>query len=151
MKKVGIVLGRFQPPHQGHLNLFKKVLEENDELLVIIGSSQKADPLTAQEREGRIVSFLKDFKNYKILQLADPQEKESWPMYLKNASGLDGTTLNTFYRADNDPITEHMGQLESLGFRLKIVPREKFEYVFMGKSYLVSSASEIKALVKGLL
>lgn len=39
--KTGVILARFQPIHNGHLQLIKKAAEENDAVLVIIGSIDK--------------------------------------------------------------------------------------------------------------
>ncbi|HDM88409.1 MAG TPA: nicotinamide-nucleotide adenylyltransferase, partial [Candidatus Bathyarchaeota archaeon] len=36
----GLFIGRFQPPHLGHLHAIKQALEECDELIIVIGSSQ---------------------------------------------------------------------------------------------------------------
>lgn len=41
MKKVGVILARFQPIHNGHLELILKAVKENDKVLVIIGSVDK--------------------------------------------------------------------------------------------------------------
>ena len=41
MKKVGVILARLQPIHNGHLALIKKASEENDEVHVFIGSADK--------------------------------------------------------------------------------------------------------------
>lgn len=41
MKKIGVILARFQPIHNGHLELIKKAIKENDQVLVIIGSVDK--------------------------------------------------------------------------------------------------------------
>ena len=38
----GIIIGRFQPPHLGHLEVFKRILGEVDELIVGIGSAQES-------------------------------------------------------------------------------------------------------------
>ena len=40
-KKVGVFLSRMQPLHIGHLGIIKKALEENDKVIVIIGSKNK--------------------------------------------------------------------------------------------------------------
>ncbi len=54
MLKRAIFIGRFQPPHKGHLEVFKKILEEVDELIIGIGSAQEShtieNPFTAGER-----------------------------------------------------------------------------------------------------
>ena len=41
MKKIGVILARLQPIHNGHLALIKKASEENDEVHVFIGSADK--------------------------------------------------------------------------------------------------------------
>ncbi len=49
-----LFIGRFQPPHLGHLQVFKAILREADELIVGIGSAQEShtleNPFTAGER-----------------------------------------------------------------------------------------------------
>lgn len=50
----GLMVGRFQPFHRGHLALSAQILEECDELVIAIGSAQfnfiEKDPFTAGER-----------------------------------------------------------------------------------------------------
>ncbi len=50
----GVFVGRFQPFHKGHLGAIKKIVEDVDELVVIVGSSQYShrldNPFTAGER-----------------------------------------------------------------------------------------------------
>ena len=54
MVRRGLFVGRFQPFHKGHLEVMKKILEEVDELVIIVGSSQYShrldNPFTAGER-----------------------------------------------------------------------------------------------------
>ena len=54
MVKRGVFVGRFQPFHNGHLEVIKKIVEEVDELVIILGSSQYShkldNPFTAGER-----------------------------------------------------------------------------------------------------
>ena len=54
MVKRGIMIGRFQPPHKGHIQVIKKMLEKVDELIIGLGSAQLSheldDPFTAGER-----------------------------------------------------------------------------------------------------
>ena len=45
VKKTGIFLARMQPLHNAHLWLIDKALEENDEVLVVLGSENKVDML----------------------------------------------------------------------------------------------------------
>jgi nicotinamide-nucleotide adenylyltransferase len=54
MVRRALFIGRFQPPHLGHLEVFKRILSEVDELIVGIGSAQEShtleNPFTAGER-----------------------------------------------------------------------------------------------------
>ena len=54
MVKRGVFVGRFQPFHNGHLEVIKKIVDEVDELVIIVGSSQYShrldNPFTAGER-----------------------------------------------------------------------------------------------------
>ena len=36
--KRGLIVGRFQPPHRGHLEIIKKIMKEVDELIIVVGS-----------------------------------------------------------------------------------------------------------------
>jgi nicotinamide-nucleotide adenylyltransferase len=62
--KRGIMIGRFQPFHNGHLELAKQILNECDELIIAIGSAQfnfiQKDPFTAGERVTMIHEALKE-------------------------------------------------------------------------------------------
>lgn len=41
MKNIGVILARFQPIHNGHIELIKKACDENDSVLILIGSADK--------------------------------------------------------------------------------------------------------------
>jgi nicotinamide-nucleotide adenylyltransferase len=54
MVRRGVFVGRFQPFHKGHMEVIKKIVNEVDELVIIVGSSQYShmldNPFTAGER-----------------------------------------------------------------------------------------------------
>lgn len=60
--KYGLLIGRFQPFHNGHLHAVKFALEKVDMLWIAIGSAQKShekkDPFTAGERLAMIKAAL---------------------------------------------------------------------------------------------
>lgn len=60
----GLMTGRFQPFHNGHLALARQALEECKELVIVIGSAQfnfiEKDPFTAGERVLMIHKALED-------------------------------------------------------------------------------------------
>ena len=63
MKK-GLVLGRFQPFHFGHLELIKDIIKDEIEPLICIGSAQHShtdeNPFTAEERKEMIETIMKN-------------------------------------------------------------------------------------------
>ena len=62
--KRALFVGRFQPFHNGHLEVVKKIVNEVDELVIVVGSSQyshnKDNPFTAGERITMIRNALKE-------------------------------------------------------------------------------------------
>ncbi len=151
-KKVGLVLGRFNPLHAGHIYLLEKAFQENDLVVICIGSAQIGDPLNIKERRKRVEKQLKIMhkKSYKIIEITDPKPMQIWPSYVKEKCGISNLTSNTFYRSEND-ITQYKAELDKLGFKIKILPKIEFYYRAPDKQYYkVSSADEIKQIHKKL-
>ena len=86
-------MGRFQPFHLGHLDLVKQVLEECDEIIIAITSSQfnylEKDPFTTGERMEMIHNSLKessvDLTRCYIVSLENQFNIATWASYLKSA------------------------------------------------------------------
>lgn len=59
-----LYIGRFQPFHLGHLSIVKRAVEENERVIIAIGSAEKnflpQNPLTSSERFVLIEEILKD-------------------------------------------------------------------------------------------
>ena len=150
--KPGLVIGRFQPLHSGHTFLIETALCENDKVVICIGSAQKTDPLSVEERQERIIekfdSLGYDANLYKIFALDDIGSDEEWPLYLKTGCEITDETKNTFYTSDNLP-KSYLEAMRNLGFQIKIVTRGSFSYeASNGIIYTVSSATEIRKLCK---
>jgi nicotinamide-nucleotide adenylyltransferase len=87
----GLMMGRFQPFHLGHLELVKQILSECDELIIAITSSQfnylEKDPFTAGERIEMIHTSLKesgiDLSRCFIVAIENQFNIATWPSYLK--------------------------------------------------------------------
>ena len=87
----GLVVGRFQPFHLGHLDLVKQILTECDEVIVAITSSQfnylEKDPFTSGERIEMIYNSLKessiDLSKCHLIALENQQNISTWASYLK--------------------------------------------------------------------
>ena len=86
-------MGRFQPFHLGHLDLAKQILDECDELIIAITSSQfnylEKDPFTAGERIEMIHNSLKesslDLTRCFVVSIENQFNVATWASYLKSA------------------------------------------------------------------
>ncbi|NIP62016.1 MAG: nicotinamide-nucleotide adenylyltransferase [Nitrosopumilaceae archaeon] len=88
-----LMMGRFQPFHLGHLSLVKQLLEENDEIIIALTSSQfnylEKDPFTAGERIEMIHNSLRDenidlSKSF-IVAIENQFNIATWASYLQSA------------------------------------------------------------------
>lgn len=153
-KSLGLVLGRFQPLHPGHLYLIGRAFKENDVVIVCIGSAQLSQPFSIKKRHKRIEAQLKILgyqkERYRIIDLIDPEPMGIWPSYVKKVCGIMNDTRNTFYRADRLP-EKYRKELIKLGFRVRIIRRKPFYFRGPDGFYrLVTSASEIRDIHKKL-
>jgi len=87
----GLLIGRYQPFHRGHLEVVKKILEERDMLILGIGSSQcshtKENPFTGGERLSMIEGALADEKiplhRYMLIPIPDINNNALWVAHVK--------------------------------------------------------------------
>jgi len=85
-----LFIGRFQPFHKGHLAAVKQILEENDKVLIGIGSAQynntKENPFTAEERKEMIKKTLDDerINNYEIVFIPDIHNDPKWAAHVES-------------------------------------------------------------------
>ena len=88
----GLMMGRFQPFHIGHLDLARQILNECDEVIIAITSSQfnylEKDPFTAGERIEMIRNSLKDSdldaSRCIVLPIENQFNIATWSSYLKS-------------------------------------------------------------------
>ena len=86
--KRGLILGRFQPLHKGHLSLFEGVIEKEEQIIVCIGSSDKKrtkeNPYNALERTQMIESVLSRYNcEYEIFEIPDINNNELYVKHLE--------------------------------------------------------------------
>ena len=90
-KTRGILIGRMQPIHNGHMQVIKKILEEVDEIIIGIGSAQLShelkDPFTAGERILMVSQSLAeadvDPSRYYIIPMEDINFNAIWVSHVK--------------------------------------------------------------------
>ena len=81
---IGLLIGRFQPFHLGHLDAVKYALESVDKLLIGIGSSNKSNesrnPFTADERKEMILTSLNEstLEKIEVYYITDVNDHEKW-------------------------------------------------------------------------
>jgi len=84
----GLLIGRFQPFHKGHLEAVKFGLSKVENLWIGIGSSNKSNekrnPFTADERKEMILSSLdsKMLERVKIFLVPDIGNHEKWTYHV---------------------------------------------------------------------
>ena len=111
-------VGRFQPFHKGHLHNVKKILEENDELIIGIGSAQYShtlkNPFTCCERIEMIRRTLDDLSRVIIIPITDLHIHGIWVKHLCNIV----PKFDVVY--SNEPLTVRLFKEE--GFLVKSLP-----------------------------
>ncbi len=90
-KMRGLLVGRMQPVHEGHLEVIKRILDEVDELIIGIGSAQLShtvkDPFTAGERVMMLTKALTEnsipASKYYIIPIQDVACNSIWVAHVK--------------------------------------------------------------------
>lgn len=80
------MIGRFQPFHLGHLELVRQILDENDEIIILIGSSQAnytiKNPFTAGERvwmiRNSLIESKIDMSKVILVNATDDENNAKW-------------------------------------------------------------------------
>ncbi len=84
------IIGRFQPFHKGHMEIIKKILSENDYVIIGIGSAQFShtlkDPFTAGERYLMISNTLEtnNINNFYIVPIEDVNSNPMWVAHVES-------------------------------------------------------------------
>lgn len=107
--KVGILIGRFQPLHKGHVNAIEFARNNSERLFVIVGSAEKSNqernPFSFEERKKMISLALKGKKlhdNISIVPINDARNHTEWIESIKNTIG----EYNLIFT--NDELTEKL-------------------------------------------
>lgn len=87
----GLLVGRMQPVHEGHLQVIKTILQEVDEVIIGIGSAQLShtlkDPFTAGERVMMLTKALSEnsinASKYYIIPIQDVACNSIWVAHIR--------------------------------------------------------------------
>lgn len=128
MKKYGVVIGRFQPFHLGHMSLVEQALHENHHVVIALGSSNTApntkNPFSPFLRQGMLrACFSKDQnERIKFVEVAD---------YLYSDEKWVTETNNKVHAAIgyDDVVTLYGFHKDSSSFYLDLFPGWKFVHV----------------------
>lgn len=135
--KIGLVVGRFQPFHKGHLYLLKKTLEKADKIIIAVGSSNVSDENNPMSFEARVRMLEKVIREeglksevMKIIPSPDDPSDDVWlSKLLKNAGEFDVAVGN------NDWTN---GILEKAGYKvleIKYLNRDLYQGVVIRKLF----------------
>ena len=92
-QKVGVFLSRMQPLHIGHLGIIEKALEENEKVIILIGSKNKKDtirnPLDINLRREILKEALEERFNEENRKRITVSELPDWSMETDISSNLE--------------------------------------------------------------
>lgn len=74
-EKVGVIIARFQPIHYGHLELIGKACQENDKVIVFIGSIDKLNkrnPIPWTIRKEMVMDAMKEQEQIRVENNKEP-------------------------------------------------------------------------------
>jgi nicotinamide-nucleotide adenylyltransferase len=88
----GLIIGRFQPFHRGHLQLIREILKESGEVVIAVTSAQfnflEKDPFTAGERIVMIHEALREAKldlaKCYIVPVVNDENNARWVAHLRS-------------------------------------------------------------------
>ena len=158
--KTGVILARFQPIHNGHLQLIKKACDENEQVLVIIGSIDKLskrNPIPWTIRKQLVEKAIKDHSLHektKIVELADLSDESDnshdWGFYLYSfiVSNINQSDFTIYYSDGFETITSWFpGFLLRNNVSLSLLARNTCKHYesFIRKQKMKKSLDEIEA------
>lgn len=91
--KIALFIGRFQPFHNGHLEVIKRISKQYGLIKIVIGSSQEShtrkNPFSAEERKAMIKLTLEKhaISNYQLCEVPDINDNGKWVSHTLKYTG----------------------------------------------------------------
>ena len=119
----GLVIGRFQPFHNGHEILVEHALNECDKVIIGIGSAEKcysnSNPFTCGERIVMIMRWIHEKKYYDRVTIVPIRNIDKWHLWVRHVQNYC-PPFDRVFLGDNEPI----GQLfEKEGIDVRLIGR----------------------------
>jgi len=142
--KRGLFLGRFQPFHNGHLEIIKRAKKEVDELIIVIGSAQysrtKENPFTDFERSDMIEKTLDalGMTDFSIITIEDINDDEKYVAHIESQvpqfqvvyAATNVNTKELFEKAGYEARTsDRIGNIMSTEIRRKMLHNENWQHL----------------------
>jgi nicotinamide-nucleotide adenylyltransferase len=158
-KHRGLLIGRYQPFHIGHLQCIQHVLKKLPEVIIAIGSAQFShtlhNPFTAGERLTMIHLAMNEAKidasKYYIIPIRDLKTHDLWVAYVVSQTPRFEVVFS------NEPVTSRL--FKEAGFRVEPIPfydRETYsateirERVVRGESWDKLVPSSVAAYIRSI-
>jgi len=158
-RKRGLLVGRFQPFHRGHMQCIQYALKKVPELIIAIGSAQFShtlhNPFTAGERVTMIRLALDEAKinasDYFLIPVRDLRIHDLWVPHLVSQTPRFEVVFS------NEPVTSRL--FKEAGFRVEPIPffdRDEYssteirERVVHGKSWEELVSPSVAAYIKNI-
>jgi nicotinamide mononucleotide adenylyltransferase len=157
-KKLGLFIGRLNPPHTWHIAIIDKALSKNDEVFLLIGTkwiTDEKNPLSFEEIRDILHIKYADNWELKIFELRDTPSDEEWVKEIYKTLWKDGSgefrNIN-FYWWDfqNDSAYKVIKEYENLFGKYEItyneVSRKNSFIKYEWQKYDISATNLRKAL-----
>ena len=155
IKKIGVIIGRMNPLHLGHIKLIQTSLQNNDITIVILWSDglyNENNPLTTQQRKDCIEFEFNSPNNLQIQAIVDTVTDKQWVELI--AKQIPTTQTLTFYGGDfkNDSaihaVKNYIDLLNTTDVRFIEIPRANLEISATEVRELIKNGNTKKALTK---
>lgn len=135
MHDVGLIVGRFQIFHDGHMRLIEHAISRSKELLIVIGSHNKSldcrNPFSSEDRKTMLLNNIKNNVDTSKIKFAFIEDTigsdDKWSRDLRSIlyNTIDGAVMKTgcVYGHEKDSSWQQTMVANPVGYQYKEVPQ----------------------------